>query len=322
MYNPEDALIIKRSSSQAPLSKAMQEVYDLFLSGEGGQEQVLLERTQADLEEYKKIYAHFKEKDLRAFRTSAKTIEEMVNRDKTKVEALRDSEGQKDTTERGKLFESMMFDFGKKEDRQSLIVSPGDGTSLFRTTEFDDRQNQVDGVLELSEITKNKVAIDFTTSTSEKLNTKLYAITDKLIGKNRLAEVKYYNSENGESGPIKDIPTVVIAVEDDMLDELCQAYLEGGDSLAKHSFQVYLFKAIESQLSFQSDLLEIAIEKTDINSKEVFMKKRLKKIIDNTLIDVEKILDNKKTLPDEVWKRVEDEIKKSKFFDKIFDQKI
>lgn len=231
--------------------------------------------------------------EVRRKRQESKTMSDMdsfsdiheelkLNRDKKKLKELRDRGVEMDKTQRAEIFETLMAQNIEKADWF-------DGAYVSETLEYDDRVNHTDFVLEWAGEEEDdesiKLAIDTTVAeNSENLRKKSDFIKSDLRS-GKLTSIDYfYSSLDEEKRVLTQIPRVVLVLEKDALESLCEKAMadKKGEELSKDYLQLIMIKEIIDQLEEQINFLE---------SKGLKNADKIKKVLDKIL----EVYENKKS---------------------------
>jgi hypothetical protein len=337
MYNPEDTYIKETSSAERELSKTEREVinemhkkkceYNEEMKLDNPKEQ---EEEQDSLEKFKEMYKDLsidefdglfktygiKDAKLADLKARGMDINSMIDYDKQQVIKARKGQGYK--TERGILFEHLLINQHPKLKSADIAGWFGSGTPVKATTEYDDRFNHTDGVIEFGVNSDDpKLAIDVTTASNPAtLKIKAKRIMSKLQETGELSDIKYYEDEDEKAFPLRSIPRAIIAIDEDALDELCSEYKDFDKGFTDSHIQIFVLKEIEDQLLIQIEAVEGSIAKlkekdtADLQKFKKFQKSKDK--ISHVLKEIQEILkDKKSSLTNSTWKRAEQHIKSS-----------
>lgn len=129
----------------------------------------------------------------------------------------------------------------------------GSKATTIKTSEYDDRKNGVDMVVEFKEERSPSylgLAADVTFSSDKTIIAKKFAILREQIKRGTLAQVKYFHSEHtGFDGQLSKLPEVVIGVSEGMVKELSNLWADGNHkALAIHKVGIMILRQIEVQL--------------------------------------------------------------------------
>jgi hypothetical protein len=275
MYNPnpEEELMRKTGAVESPLTISEQELYKWYSESHIMREEKSRRRMFEDMHEFSDVYPPDK-----------------LTHDKQEVIKKRQRPKEGDVAQKAELLELILSRFSDRAQWFGQMVA-------YRTLEFDDRIHGVDMVLEGKEENGNPIyiAIDCTVAQSqEKIDEKVDGIT-KNIENDTLSTVEYFQSDDGEvKGKIECIPKVIIAVNPERMDNLCQDVIpavgsEKGkyDRLSNSHFQIFFLRQIESQLEKQRQLVRLPKEDMRMHKKEVA------EAIENALKYIQKILREK-----------------------------
>lgn len=240
MSNPEIALLRKRANREDSLSPSEEAVYDWYLKNPRFREIRVSRNRLQEMDDFLGIY-DFKE----------------IQRDKEKVQKLRDLETEKDKTQRGEIFETIVGEYG------DMAEWFGDMT-IAEVLEYDDRINHVDLVLS----GKNKqgesvfLALDCTVSENNKnIEKKISRIANE-IKRGRLTQIKYYkHPDTDQALPLSNIPRIILVIDKERLKRLCEDIIKviqrkkgSNRELAQNQIQFELLNQMKSQLENQREL--------------------------------------------------------------------
>ena len=165
----------------------------------------------------------------------------------------------------------------------------GENATILQTSRFDDIKNGTDSIVEIQEgsgASHLALGIDVTTSTrlAENLERILTEIRD-----NRLAEIKYFQSDHlSIRGHMSNIPRVVIGADKASVYEVIDTWMSGKNKeLAIHPIQHKILEEIRIQLGVFREYAE-HIGKTD-----------LARIYENTLLKINEIIESNPKVSDE-----------------------
>lgn len=201
----------------------------------------------------------------------------------------------KDYSQRGEMLETILAEFSDMSEWFGEMSSQ-------KTTEFDDRVNMTDVVLE-GETDDGKdiyLAIDCTISQNlNQINKKIDGIIEK-INSDELTTIKYFQSEQDPSkkGMLKFVPRVIIALDPQRMDEVCKEVLPvingergGKTKLARSYLQIFFLRQIEAQLAKQRELVNLSRPDMKKHRKEVA------EAVSNVLGYIQKVLKEKCQVP-------------------------
>lgn len=321
--DPEKAFFLKNSVEDSPLQKNEQVFFDLYLEKKDGRK----EKEQFDLLEYKKKYQNFSIEDFEGLFDKSleglsvenmevrnmKSVDDMIDHDKRKIDLLRKKEGQKYKTDRAMILEALLS--GDVEVNAESAGWFGDDVVINKTTEYDDRINHADFVIELGlEGDSPKVAIDCTIAENKAvLKEKADRIMRDIYNNKKLGNIKYYEDESAKAGPLRMIPRAIVAIDKTMLEELCEDYMIKPDRFSRNFVQILVLKEIKIQL--EKELAAVHDLREDINNSDFqIMENNIKK----ALQEIDNILEDKKnSLPERTWERAQREMKNSNSFKAI-----
>ncbi len=124
----------------------------------------------------------------------------------------------------------------------------GEHTEIRKTSEYDDRVNGVDGVLEHGEgvEARKHLALAFDVTFSPDVEKKFNGILGD-IERGQLSSVKYYRAADGAVG-LKNVPKVVIGADAASVTELMNLWLENDPRMRTHPIQMQMLLGIQMQL--------------------------------------------------------------------------
>lgn len=268
---------------------------------------------QSDLVEFKTKYEHLSPDQFKnIFQTERfldnlepeehPTVDKMINFDHKAVEQERKKEGQKDHVERATILEELIA--GKTIEKNAVNNGWfGENTKISQTTEFDDRFNATDAVLEFpnKEGETLHLAVDLTvTQNKDTVKNKNEKIYNQIKSKEKLTDIKYYGSPpTNRIEPLRSIPRVIFALERDsgILEDLCKSYLEeqgkqektkGEDQpFTKHFLPLFLLREAQYQLQEQKKEVTQMLEEGNVENREDV--ENIQQTIINTLNEIERI---------------------------------
>ncbi len=172
--------------------------------------------------------------------------QEEVSADKQWLEQQRTREVEVAKTSRGKILETIIR-------RQAELSNwLGDNCHTVATTEYDDRANHVDFVVEWEKPDGQicRLAVDITTTEDPGIVNKKEELIEEEIERGTLTTVKYFESEADQTkGKIEQLPRVVLAVDRQSIQKLCKDLVrEKPKELAKSPEQLLLLKEIRLQM--------------------------------------------------------------------------
>lgn len=258
-----------------------------------------------------------------------------VERDRNKVLRMRENDVLV-KSKQGEIFENMI------SENIELHNWLGDNAFTFKTVEYDDRTKHTDLIVEWEPDKGGepiKLAIDCTVAELQgNLRKKVKYIVDELE-RGEMTNIDYFESQVDDfTGPIEDVPRVILAINKDKLEMLCKKFIDLNNSdpdWQNNYLQIFFLEEIKMQLTKQIDLL--ADNFTKVNSpifkeKEIkygdrrnFLLGKLNKVV-NIVEDI--LQKKKKTLSEESFAQADRNIKKSKAirhikssYDSIVEQK-
>lgn len=205
---------------------------------------------------------------------------------------------------------------GKKrsEALEVIIIDKGEEMNWFgerahlsRTSRFDDIFNGIDGVLEfdIQESNPYGIALEIDASMKpdqETMKKKITRNTDKVLGKGKAIEVKYFQSKiSGEKKKLTFVIPVVTGVEGDNANKLIELFADIErlkkpgkdeelqkkiDEAKNNPAQLIFLKEIKMQLEMYSKLL----------GKEGGMKQLYRKEVDKLVDIIKNIIDSKNNI--------------------------
>ncbi|MEA1926255.1 MAG: hypothetical protein U9M90_03385 [Patescibacteria group bacterium] len=277
MLNPEKQLYKKVFAKESPLSSSEEAVYRWYLENSYFRKERADRQQLKDMDKFKKIDGYSNEE---------------IEINKQEVLEQRRREHEKDKTQRGEIFETIIGEYG------DLNGWFGD-MAVAKTTEYDDRINHTDLVLEGEIKNGEKVHIAIDCTVSENLNNlykKVKRIADE-IEDDTLTTIKYFQSAENEEvmGELEYVPRVIIAIQPHRLNELCEQAIKiidkekgSNKQFSKSYTQFFLLMQIEAQLQKQKELANLP-KKDGSSHPEV-----IRNSIDTALTKIENIIEEKK----------------------------
>ena len=157
-------------------------------------------------------------------------------------------------TQRSRTLETAMMHYAESADWISLNPETGESYAI-PTTEYDDDVNHIDFVMEWQYKGQvYRLGIDATTSESGETLTKKENKIQEEIKRGKLGTVKYLISQARPEfqGRISKLPRVVLAVNRELLQELCQDLITKKPAeLADNPVQFLLLEQIRESMSDQ-----------------------------------------------------------------------
>jgi hypothetical protein len=153
--------------------------------------------------------------------------------------------------EKGELFEGILCEYAENSEWF------GKDCRLVPLSEYDDRQNHGDFILEKKDTDGKiiRILIDATTSNDE--NVILHKLENgyRPLREDKLSQVKYFQSKlENFKGELKNVPKVVIGIDLISLRRLCDEICKK-QNLEKNSMtQFLLINEMDSQLAYLSEL--------------------------------------------------------------------
>ena len=311
--NPAKAYERSNSLRESPLKKDEEDLLN-FLDKKG------ISNYFKNIDKFEEIYGNNKASE-KLFRRMSKSdrynynsfeIGDIIKEDKERIKKQQTRASEMEHTERARLLENILFN---PHIKNSAIESAwfGDDAMATPTTEFDDRFNGVDAVVQWGVGNDSpKLAVDCTVSGREDV---LEKKKDKLlegIKDSNLGEVKYFQcsedledpAEAEDFGPLIRVPQVVLSVNKDILEELSQEIMRGGD-FSQHHLQFNLLEESRQQLMQQLSIIEeYADNPTELKKlnwsqeeKENFLNNssEMKNNINNTIEKLDKVIKEKES---------------------------
>lgn len=177
-----------------------------------------------------------------------------MRQDESLLEEVKQEHG-REKHERGLLFEALLW---RVLERQNWL---GEHAWVARASEFDDRINHTDLVIEFTDPSDKEIiaclAVDITvTSSRPVLEDKVRNIAQELR-QGKLASLRYaksaapYLAKKRMLGNVLDIPRVIIGISPDSLKLLAENFLADPGNIDKHPLQKVLVEEIFDQLQRQ-----------------------------------------------------------------------
>ena len=180
-----------------------------------------------------------------------------LKNDERWVEEQQRREHETKATKRGKILEYAIFKNAESADWF------GPEAYTVQTTEYDDRHNHIDFVVEWETDEKiERLGIDATTAESAEVIEKKRNIISQEIAEGRFGTVKYFESEiDGSVGPIEQIPRLILAVDRDGVKRLAKDLVHKKPlELADNPEQLLLLEQIQTQMVDQiKETLELVL---------------------------------------------------------------
>jgi len=172
-----------------------------------------------------------------------------IERDTTWLGQQRNRKQEVVKTKRGEILEHVIRHHAEMSDWL------GDNCYTVETTEYDDRANHIDFIIEWEQEDGEAVrlAIDVTTTEDPDVFDKKESLIKDEIEKGWLSRVKYFQSEIDETkGKIQNLPRAVIAVSKENIQKLCGELINKKPAeLAKSPEQLLLLDEIGTQMTDQ-----------------------------------------------------------------------
>lgn len=201
----------------------------------------------------------------------------------------------------------------------------GDSALTYKTTEYDDRINHTDLVVEWDGeegMEPIRLAIDCTIAESEEVLDKKVGYIVKELNNLRMTKIKYFESDiDNTAKTIQDVPRIILAIDRNKLEELCKDFinLSVADSAWQENYlQLFFLREVEEQLIMQLKLLE----KDDKNIKYLlsrhtdYSKEKIMSLSDKlkTLLELIRKIIKEKTdaMPEDTLARVKKYIANAK----------
>jgi hypothetical protein len=184
-------------------------------------------------------------------------IGNIIKEDKERVKKQQAKAAEIDQTERARLLENILFN---PSIDNSAIQSAwfGDNASATPATEFDDRFNGVDAIIQWGTGEESaKLTVDCTVSETEDVLEKKKEKVLKGIKAGSLSTVKYFQSfeDPEDAGPLSHIPQVILSIKKDVLREIAGEAINGKD-FDKNYIQFNILESIKEQLEDQISIIE------------------------------------------------------------------
>jgi hypothetical protein len=300
MFNPEDNYIMKKTISERMLTENEEKVKLMIYKKTSVQQSAAGQRNLREMDTFRDIYDG-----------DQGPIDKMIKRDKEWVISERNKGTEMEKTERADLLEKII---GEQCESADWF---GDSAYVTATTEFDDRKNHTDLIVEWEQDDGRmpKIAIDFTvTEDPIELQNKFRRVIDGIRDRH-LTSIKYFQSSKNpdEKGPLDLVPRVVLNVKKEKLDDICRSIIE--KKVHMHFIQLYLLLNIEKQLRFQLEYIEKEFnEMTDIPAlrdkrKDHMRLQEMKSRITEVFKIIENLIENKKSsLGSEAVSRAENDL--------------
>ncbi|HNV96783.1 MAG TPA: hypothetical protein PKL13_00500 [bacterium] len=232
-----------------------------------------------------------------------------INEDKKHVQALEHNfdESNTDIAKNNKKIGTILEAFLYNQIEQNLIL--GMNVHTISTCKYDDYHNRVDTIMELlpeesDEYEHLALAYDATlTSNTDQLNKKVESLKRDILN-GRLANIKYFKSENSYQLSLENIPKLVIGMDMFNLENVIRLWMgvinqEKGsnDKLINHPFRLIIIDQIILQLeyfveyakSINQDSIAKEYENILIFFKQLNDEKDMKSLRDGILSDPKKL---------------------------------
>lgn len=260
---PDQAFEFKHFTKEKPLSKNEEIIYAKKVRE--------MNKNKPILSDFSNIYSEIE-----------------IKRDENQVSEIKSS-FDKEATLRSEILSAVL------QEQIEMSEWLGENAFTSQTTDYDDYTNHTDFIIELdnNEEESDKLAIDVTVGTNpDKLTNKIKKI-QKELDCGRGTSIKYFYSEIDpkKNGRQNDIPSFIIAMEDEELSKLCDLTANtlgdkkitgSNQKLAESPLQLSILKNILAQIDMQIKYLENNRKiKTTIFSRLEKLKLNLTSIIEN-----------------------------------------
>lgn len=195
-----------------------------------------LQQDVIDMEQFEDLYGQKQVERDRAYVEDRKTRFERDN-----------SPEEKDRKRLATIFEAIMH------EQIELSDWLGPEAHTVKTCEFDDIANGVDEIVEVrkEEEGPTRLALAIDVTFNAQVERKMQRICDEDIGKERLARVKYFYSEEEPDfrGELSNVPRVVVGIGREAVRELAELWMQGEkQALARHPVQWAILEEIQLQV--------------------------------------------------------------------------
>jgi hypothetical protein len=168
-----------------------------------------------------------------------------IKKDQLWLEQQRQKKNQEKTS-RSRILEYIIIDQSERSDWL------GENSLTYQTTEYDDRHNHADLVLEITKDGKSYyLAIDVTSSESDYVLWDKEATIRQEIKSGQLTNIKYFKGKNQKT-ELKNLPRVILALDWVGVQRLCKDLVKKKPKdLGKNPEQILILEQIRDQMSDQ-----------------------------------------------------------------------
>jgi len=204
-------------------------------------------------------------------------------RDKQKVIGLKTRASEMEKTERAILLEAILAEHIEQSEWL------GSNAYTFQTTEFDDRINHTDLVVEF-EVPEGEryLAIDVTTTGDDRVLSDKKKRISQEIGRGSMTMIKYFESQVDMDNPQKvlnHIPRVVVNIRPEIIERLATTQRKildkkpgANQAMAHDAVQIEILTQIESQLT--DDVIQVLRNFSDIKHVPSDRKKDVERLLE------------------------------------------
>lgn len=243
MFNMEQAYLTNRRLTEIPLNDAEEKAYEIYLRDPRMIERRKENISMADMDDFSDKYSQVS-----------------IDKDKQWLKGQKGKDGQMEKTQRAELFEYFIETVAESADWF------GENAYLTNTSEFDDRMNHTDFILEWEgdDGKTTKLAIDCTLSEDEEVLKKKLGRVLSDIDAEKMTSIKYFQSSGtDERGSLNLIPRVILSLEKEGLKEICQMLVDAkskvpgsNKKLSESYIQLYFLEEMVDQLEVQAEYLQ------------------------------------------------------------------